>query len=124
MTLEKCTVCGALLDEEDLFCPNCGTEAPPRSGDQQALPVHTLTHNFLCQGCGASMSYDASAQTLRCPFCGSERMDPQQDAKLLSADRVVPFAVDRSAATALLRNGWATVSGGRAIWRRLPWSPR
>ena len=28
-TLEKCTVCGALLDEEDLFCPNCGTEAPP-----------------------------------------------------------------------------------------------
>lgn len=111
-TLEKCTVCGALLDEEDLFCPNCGTEAPPRSGGQQSLPVHMLTHNFLCQGCGASMSYDASAQTLRCPFCGSERMDPQQDARLLSADRVAPFAIDRSAATVLLRK-WL----GTGFWR-------
>jgi predicted RNA-binding Zn-ribbon protein involved in translation (DUF1610 family) len=110
--LQKCAVCGALLDEEDLFCPNCGTESPPRGDAQPALPAHTLTHNFLCQGCGASMSYDASAQTLRCPFCGSERMESQQDAKLLSADRVVPFAVDRPAATDLLRK-WL----GNGFWR-------
>ena len=24
-TITKCSVCGALLDEEDLFCANCGT---------------------------------------------------------------------------------------------------
>ena len=110
--LQKCTVCGALLDEEDLFCTNCGTESPQRSDVQQPLPAHTLTHNFLCQGCGASMSYDASAQTLRCPFCGSERMEPQQDAKLLSANQVVPFAIDRPTATGLLRK-WL----GGGFWR-------
>ncbi len=111
-TLDRCTVCGALLDEEDLFCPNCGTEAPLPPGDQKPLPVHMLTHNFQCQGCGASMSYDASAQNLRCPFCGSERMDQQRDAKQLSAERIVPFAVDREAATALLRK-WL----GTGFWR-------
>lgn len=111
-TLEKCAVCRALLDEEDLFCPNCGTEAPLRQDAQQALPTHLLTHNFLCQGCGASMSYDASAQTLRCPFCGSERMEQQRDARVLSADQVVPFAVDRAAATSLLRK-WL----GSGFWR-------
>lgn len=110
--LGKCSVCGALQDEEDLFCPNCGTESPERADAQQSLPVHTLTHNFLCQGCGASMSYDASAQTLRCPFCGSEQLQPQQDAKLLSAERVVPFAIDRPAAEGLLRQ-WL----GKGFWR-------
>jgi len=110
--VEKCEVCRALLDEEDLFCPNCGTEAPQRADARQPLPVHLLTHNFLCQGCGASMSYDASAKTLRCPFCGSERMDQQQDARVLSADDVVAFAVDRSAATSLLRK-WL----GAGFWR-------
>ncbi len=110
--LGKCTVCGALQDEEDLFCANCGTELPPRADARQPLPTHTLTHNFLCQGCGASMSYDASAQTLRCPFCGSEQLQHQQDAQLLSADRVVPFAVDRPAAEDLLRR-WL----GSGFWR-------
>ncbi len=63
----KCPTCSALLDEEDLFCGNCGTEAPRLhevAGDGTAF---TATHNFICQGCGASMSYDASAQNLRCP---------------------------------------------------------
>ncbi len=95
-----------------MFCANCGTESPQRADDQRPLPAHTLTHNFLCQGCGASMSYDASAQTLRCPFCGSEQLQQQQDAKVLSADRVVPFAVDHQAAEGLLRP-WL----GNGFWR-------
>ena len=42
------------------------------------LPAtHLSTCNFTCRGCGASMSYDASAQTLRCPFCGSEQLDKE-----------------------------------------------
>lgn len=58
------------------------------------------------------MSYDASAQALRCPFCGSERLDRQRDARVLSADQVVPFAVDRPAATRLLQQ-WL----GAGFWR-------
>ena len=34
--LIKCAVCQALLDEEDLFCSNCGTEAPHAQKPQVA----------------------------------------------------------------------------------------
>lgn len=108
----KCTVCGALLDEEDLFCANCGTEAPPSEDRHQARQAQVATHNFQCQGCGASMSYDASAQTLRCPFCGSEKMEEQKDVKVLRPSRVVPFQIEQEAALAALR-GWL----GSSYWR-------
>jgi predicted RNA-binding Zn-ribbon protein involved in translation (DUF1610 family) len=105
-TVTKCEVCKALLDAEDLFCANCGTEAP-LNGDRQAPPATQVsTHNFECQGCGASMSYDASAQTLRCPFCGSEKMEEQQDAKTLRPEWVVPFAIGQNDALARLRQFW------------------
>ena len=84
--LTKCAVCQALLDEEDLFCANCGTEAPMR-GEQHRDESRIATCNFECSGCGASMSYDASAGTLRCPFCGSEKLVSQPDAKILSPER-------------------------------------
>jgi hypothetical protein len=110
--LTKCTVCQALLDEEDLFCANCGTEAP--AGDQELKPQRTLTatHNFQCQGCGASMSYDASARTLRCPFCGSEKLTEQQDVKILRPNWVVPFAIQQPDALARMRQ-WL----GGSFWR-------
>src|SRR5262245_35339683 len=119
--LIKCSVCGAVLDEEDLFCPNCGTEAPIQtsSGDiapatdgsaeqasaiaEKAPPTHLVTCNFTCQGCGASMSYDASAQTLRCPFCGSEKLEKNPDEKEIAPDGVVPFATSRDEAIANMR---------------------
>ncbi|HTQ38222.1 MAG TPA: zinc ribbon domain-containing protein [Pirellulales bacterium] len=131
--LLKCTVCGAVLDEEDLFCPNCGAEAPtsatPPTPDQNSptVPVgnsaappttdaapatHLTTCNFTCRSCGASMSYDASAQTLRCPFCGSEQLEKKPDAKEISPDAVVPFAVSRDQAVAGMRQ-WL----GQGFWR-------
>jgi predicted RNA-binding Zn-ribbon protein involved in translation (DUF1610 family) len=110
--LTKCSVCHALLDEEDLFCANCGTEAPPATGRQPARTTQLATHNFECQGCGASMSYDASAQTLRCPFCGSERMQERPDARLLRPEWVVPFAIDQHDALARLRQFL-----GSSFWR-------
>lgn len=141
--LIKCGVCGAVLDEEDLFCPNCGTEAPlPQAiqpvavGASQAsteqigmeapsaapttpppLPSappssHLTTHNFTCRGCGASMSYDASAEALRCPFCGSEQLEHQPDAKEIAPESVVSFAVDKDEAVTAMR-GWL----GRGFWR-------
>lgn len=107
----RCTICGALLDEEDLFCHNCGTEAPliePREKPGR----QTSTHNFECSGCGASMSYDASAQTLRCPFCGSGEMEQRPDAEVLAPTRVVPFELDRERALGIMRT-WL----GNSFWR-------
>lgn len=109
--LEKCEVCRALLDEEDLFCANCGREAPHQAPEQADRTVET-THNFACGGCGASMSYDADAQTLRCPFCGSERLEKQADAKTLAPRRVAPFVVSQSQAQAVLRKAL-----GSGFWR-------
>jgi predicted RNA-binding Zn-ribbon protein involved in translation (DUF1610 family) len=110
--LHKCTVCGALLDEEDLFCANCGTEAPRSADSNQAGATFVATYNFECQGCGASMSYDASAQTLRCPFCGSEKLEGQHDVKMLRPQSVVPFAINEQDALARLRH-WL----GSSFWR-------
>lgn len=109
--LERCSVCAALLDEEDLFCANCGTEAP-HAPAQGAVATQAATHNFICQGCGASMSYDASAQTLRCPFCGSDGLQKQSDAKMLKPSSVVPFAVEQAQAERIMRQ-WL----GQGFWR-------
>lgn len=110
----KCGVCRALIDEEDLFCSNCGAEAPRADDEVDAAPLATrdATHNFTCRGCGASMSYDASAQTLRCPFCGGERLEKQPDTKTIGPSRVVPFTVDRAQAHQITRE-WL----GQGFWR-------
>ncbi len=113
--LTKCAVCGAMLDEEDLFCPNCGKEAPTAnaSADAAAPPAsHETTHNFVCQGCGASMSYDPTAGALRCPFCGSTQLDKQPDAKEISPQGVVPFITNKYSAIAAMRK-WL----GSSFWR-------
>lgn len=112
--LTKCEVCGSLIDEEDLFCANCGTEAP-KSEDQDKAKEDAsrlTTFNFQCQGCGASMSYDARAQGLRCPFCGSGDMQQKRDEKSLAPRWVVPFETDRTAAETAMRT-WL----GRGFWR-------
>jgi hypothetical protein len=110
--LEKCPVCGAILDEEDLFCANCGTVAP-QNKDQQKPPVaHEVTCNFVCKGCGASMSYDARCGALRCPFCGSTELAKQPDAKEIAPDGVVPFVVQQADAIATMRK-WL----GASFWR-------
>ncbi len=108
----KCGVCQGLLDEEDLFCANCGTEAPAQAEHAAAAATQVATHNFMCQGCGASMSYDASAQTLRCPFCGSDGLERQEDAKTLRPERVVPFVVNQGQAEMVMRE-WL----GKGFWR-------
>ena len=110
--LQKCEVCGALIDEEDLFCANCGAEAPHVEQPDHAPDSRTTTHNFTCNGCGASMSYDASAQALRCPFCGSEKLEQQHDAKTLAPSRVVPFSISRDRAIEIMRQYLS-----RGFWR-------
>jgi predicted RNA-binding Zn-ribbon protein involved in translation (DUF1610 family) len=110
--LEKCAVCHAILDEEDLFCANCGTEAPHRKNSGHASETMMATHNFRCDGCGASMSYDARVQNLRCPFCGGEKLQSQKDAKTLAPKFVVPFRIEQADAVNRLKR-WM----GNSFWR-------
>ena len=109
--LDWCTVCNSLLDEEDLFCSNCGKSAERR---QSAAPAQTeiLTHHFECNGCGASMSYDASARTLRCPYCASEQLEKRDDVKAIRASKVVQFQIDHAEAHRVLTD-WL----GTGFWR-------
>ena len=110
----RCPACHAQLDPEDLFCSNCGTEAPQiDSPTEKTGPQHDwVTHHFTCDGCGASMSYDARARTLRCPFCGSEKLTQQPDAKTLRAKSVVPFRKQHTEIIAELKQ-WL----GSRFWR-------
>jgi hypothetical protein len=112
--LIKCEVCHSVLDEEDLFCPNCGRDAPcgRQPGKPPADSSHVSTYNFQCASCGASMSYDASAGALRCPFCASVQMVAKPDVKTLAPKWVVPFKISRDQALATMRT-WL----GRGFWR-------
>jgi len=95
----RCRVCRALVDDDDLFCPNCGTELPERATAPAARPAKSsATSRFTCQGCGASMSYDATVQALRCPYCGSKRIEHQPDAPLWQPARVIPLRIDQAGA--------------------------
>jgi hypothetical protein len=58
------------------------------------------------------MSYDASAQSLRCPFCGNEKLDEQKNARVLRPEHVVPFAIREEDALARMRQ-WM----GSSFWR-------
>ena len=109
--IEKCTVCQALIDQEDLFCANCGAEAPKRDESRQHRS-ETARHAFECSGCGASMSYDAAAGSLRCPFCASVDLVAQADHKALAPQRVAPFQLNRDEAVQIMRR-WL----GRGFWR-------
>jgi predicted RNA-binding Zn-ribbon protein involved in translation (DUF1610 family) len=109
--VQKCEVCGGLIDEEDLFCANCGTEAPQSDTTEHDKTV-TSTHNFHCDGCGASMSYDAAAQALLCPFCGSDNVSKQPDAKILRPQSVVPFVKTQADVQQIMRD-WL----GKGYWR-------
>ncbi len=109
--LEKCTVCGGLIDEEDLFCGNCGTEAPHRQ--EAHKPTTTIsTHSFTCSGCGAAMSYSAEASALRCPFCGSTKLEKGKDHKVIAPTKVLPFHVKEEDARQIMREAI-----GKGFWR-------
>jgi predicted RNA-binding Zn-ribbon protein involved in translation (DUF1610 family) len=110
--VEKCSVCRALIDEEDVFCANCGTEVPQQGQEQAPTGTSVVTHNFGCEGCGASMSYDASAGSLRCPFCGSEKLSQQNDAKTLKPSGVISFQITQDSALQQMRL-WL----GQSSWR-------
>lgn len=108
----RCGVCRCFLAADDLFCANCGTENPLADEGAKKFAHVADHHHFECQACGASMSYDASAQSLRCPFCGSSAMERKPGARSVVPEKVLPFAFGRQRAETVLRD-WL----GKGFWR-------
>lgn len=99
--LDRCMVCGALVDLNDLFCSNCGREVSDhRATRPKTLALKAL--NFECHGCGASMNYDASVKALKCPFCGSVDLQEDGSKGILEPEAVIPFAIDHVRAETML----------------------
>lgn len=112
-TIHRCAVCLCYLDDEDLFCSNCGTENPYTAAtSSEQMDSFVDQHSFDCESCGASMSYDASAQTLRCPFCGGSQLKALQARRSIQCDWVVPQTIDFQNAEQLFRS-WL----GTGFWR-------
>ncbi len=100
--LDRCSLCGALVDLDDLFCSNCGREVPDHRSERPKT-LALKARNFECQGCGASMNYDAQAKALKCPFCGSIDLTEDESRGILSPDVVLPFTMDHAKAENQLR---------------------
>lgn len=113
--LRQCTRCRNLIDPEELFCPNCGTEAPMHEHEAAAhnRSPDWEVYTFGCDGCGASMSFDARAGALRCPFCGATEVHEKPSAEGVTyPERLIPFDMDQAAAEQRFR-GWL----GKGFWR-------
>jgi DNA-directed RNA polymerase subunit RPC12/RpoP len=103
----RCETCGNLVDEEDLFCGNCGREAPRREAGPKAV-IESGFIGFDCTTCGASLTFDSEAQGLRCAFCGSVTLQRQPDVTgRIKAEHYLPFEVPQERAEAEFRS-WIT----------------
>lgn len=58
------------------------------------------------------MSYSAEARGLRCPFCGSTKLEKGEDHKVIAPTKVLPFNVSEAEAQQVLRE-----AVGKGFWR-------
>jgi hypothetical protein len=109
----RCERCREHLDEGDLFCPNCGHEAPPSEKNREHVPAGRIqVHRFECGGCGATLTWELEAQGLHCAFCGQAALQEREDVRIPAPRLVLPFRIDQAQAGALFRD-WL----GRGIFR-------
>ncbi len=62
---------------------------------------------FTCSNCGATTSFDAGSQTLRCPFCGTQmavRATGAAVPTITAPQFVLPFKLDKDASIAKVRD--------------------
>ncbi len=113
--LRRCVRCRNLVDPEDLFCGNCGTEAPLHEHEVAARshrPEWEI-YAFRCNGCGATMSFDAEQGALSCPFCGAREVEAQAATEgVVYPERMLPFDIGREDAVDHFRE-WL----GKGFWR-------
>lgn len=100
----RCEKCREHLDEGDLYCPNCGHEAPLSGRNQEHRPAARIqVHRFDCTGCGASLTWELEAQGLRCAFCGRAELLERETVSVPPPRLVVPFQVGREQAWSTFR---------------------
>ena len=109
----RCEKCREHLDEEDLFCPSCGHEAPGHEPAGDHEPAGRIqVHRFECTGCGATLTWELEAQGLKCAFCGREALEEREPVSVTPPRLVVPFQIDRDRAWIIFRE-WL----GRGFFR-------
>lgn len=117
----SCENCGAQLlydaSKKRMKCGHCGTEQDvPQEAGQAPVEEHDLvdfrhvaaarglgaaTQEYACNDCGASVLVPAQEKTGQCPFCGAAGVIAKPSAEdVLTPESLVPFQVDREAATA------------------------
>ena len=97
-TITRCTLCGNFVDPEDLFCGNCGREVE-EAAEGGSSRIEEGFVGYDCQGCGASMTYDAEQQGMRCSFCGAVALKRQENPTgRIKAEHVLPFEITRDEA--------------------------
>jgi len=105
LPLLRCERCREILDDGDLFCPNCGHEAPLSGKDQEQEPTGRIAvHRFECTGCGASLTWELGTQGLRCAFCGRAALEEREPVHIQPPRLVVPFQIDQTQASTLFRD--------------------
>ena len=108
--LIKCGTCGAVLDGEDLFCPNCGTECRLAKANGACRPSDDAQFHL-----PRLRGFDELRRLRRrpaCPFCGSTELEKQPDAKEIAPQGIVPFVVTQEQAITAMRQ-WL----GNGFWR-------
>ena len=89
-----CERCESPIETGDLRCALCGQAVPVQTVQRDAVEVTILR----CGGCGASLSYSAEAQGLRCGFCDSVLHLERIEDPLERVEQFLPFLVDRETA--------------------------
>jgi hypothetical protein len=113
--LRRCGRCRNAIDPEDLFCANCGTEAPLHEHEAAARAHRPEWEVFAfhCRGCGASMSFDARQGALSCPFCGATEVEAEPSTEgVVYPERMIPYGLGREGAVERFRE-WL----GVGFWR-------
>lgn len=122
-----CAQCGGELEfnivGQALVCPQCGNTQPiveavgevherdlrqaveaVRASVGEPQPLVSGEKEVVCQNCGGRTTFTGSLTSSRCPYCATpiQRDDVHDAPARLPVDGVLPFTVDRKAATASL----------------------
>lgn len=126
----KCPSCGAPIsfdsDAQKMKCPYCETESdiaalkeldavleqPAEDNIRWQEQVGTQWQegeleqlaDFVCNNCGGQIQCEATTIATHCPYCDSPVVMAPRVAGQLRPDLVVPFQLDKKAATEALRN--------------------